>query len=151
MNWILGIIGGIIFGGILNDVLQAIIERFLKQKPPKSVKIAEKSEMIFGSIVLLSSIYFVFVEENIKLAYLSLIIGFFWLFIAICLYVGKNWARVTCLVLSVLRLPTIIGVIFSIISIYLLFFTKEAKKYFKGIPYMESPEVDSFERSERKI
>ncbi|MFC1737981.1 hypothetical protein ACFL1G_02905 [Planctomycetota bacterium] len=131
MNWLLFMIGGIVVLGVLNDVLDTIIKKLLKREPPKSIKIAEKSEMIFGSMVLLSSIYFVFIEKNSILTYFALVIGFLWLFIATALYLGKNWARVACLILSILRIPTIIGIVFSIISIYLLFFTEQSKSFFK--------------------
>lgn len=130
MSRLLFIIVGIIVVGIFNDVLETITGHFIKKEPPKTIRIVEKSEVIFGALVLMSSVYFIFIEQDIMYACFSLTLGFFWLFIAMCLYMGKNWARIICLVLSIVRIPTIIGIPFSVFSFYTLFFSKKYKTFF---------------------
>lgn len=130
MNRLILIIGGIVILGILSDVLDTIISRISKERPPRLVRITEKIEMVFGVAVLISSIYFIYIEEATLVACVCIAIGLFWLLIALGLYLGNNWARTISLILSILRLPTIVGILFSLPSVYLLFFTKQSKAYF---------------------
>ena len=55
----------------------------------------------------------------------------FWFILASSLSQGVWSARRLCLVMSIVRLPTIIGIIFSTMSIYLLYFTRQSRDFYK--------------------
>lgn len=105
-----------------------VTARYLVQvkEPPKSVGQAGMAEAVFGT--LLWGLLCFSDNKNIKV--FILLLGFFWICIAISLYRGSRTGRVTCLVLSILRIPTIIGILFSLFSVYKLYFNQESKDFF---------------------
>jgi len=121
-------------------VLPIIIPNPKKSKEgdiPSSVKRASIFESIFGVLVFLGGVLIVAYNSNSmeKLAgiYSFLFVlgsGMGWFIMATHLNHGSKKARKACLILSILRIPTLIGIIFSIASIYLLYFNKESKAYF---------------------
>ena len=60
----------------------------------------------------------------------SVFIGMLWLIMAVRLNHGSRSARTVCLVLSFVRIPTMIGILFSVVDIYLLYFTKQSQQFF---------------------
>jgi len=110
-----------------------------KQKAvPATVKAAAFCETVFGIMLLFYSIY-AMVHHNPDPAswfppgYIFLI-GFaltlFWFVMASALSQGVPRSRKVCLVMSILRIPTIIGIMFSAIDIYLLYFTRQSCEFF---------------------
>ena len=105
---------------------------------PATVRIASFFEAAFGILIIAYSIYAIvqgrFAPESWILPEYLFIIGLsismFWLIMASQLSQGKKSARKMCLVLSILRVPCIIGIVFSAISIYLLYFTQQSRDYF---------------------
>lgn len=106
---------------------------------PRSVKMGSWGELIFGLMIFFSgAIYLVFLDpEKISnpaipmLAFAgSAFIGMLWLIMAVRLNHGSRQARTVCLVLSFIRIPTMIGILFSIVDLYLLYFTKQSRLFF---------------------
>lgn len=101
-----------------------------KDKVTLAVKRASITEMIFGLIILFGGMIFAHVYQLSgginagDLRFMFMDISFLWLVLSVHLYHGSNLARKILLVLSILRIPIIIGIPFSIISIYSLYFTR---------------------------
>jgi hypothetical protein len=112
---------------VLLDLLLDVITS--ARKPPRSVKIVELCEMTFGAIVVASSAYFRGVEHSRTGGLLALIIGILWWILAIAIYLGHRWARTLCIILSIIRIVTIIGIPFSVISLYITLFSKDFRDY----------------------
>ncbi len=108
-----------------------------KENVPFLINWISSIEVIFGILILFGGIIlaeFGNFDNKVIRSYVELGaigFGFLWFAIAIQLYHGNKSARKILLVLSVLRIPTLIGIIFSLISIYVLCFNKNARKYFK--------------------
>jgi hypothetical protein len=98
------------------------------QKPPKSVRAAGIAEVVFGMLVL-SPMWFI--QDNQLFLVFFQVLCLFWICIAISLYKASKIGRTICLILSIVRIPTIIGIPFSIFSLYQLYFTQESKIFFK--------------------
>jgi len=96
-------------------------------EPPKPVRVAGMVEAAFGTLVWGS---LVFVHNNNFLKIFFLLLGLFWIGVAVSLYKASRIGRTICLVLSIVRIPTIIGAFFSLLSIYKLYFTQESKDFF---------------------
>ena len=122
ISWliILSIIGYIAF--------HYITARYLVQvkDPPKPVGAAGMAEGIFG-ILLGSLLYF---TDNKYLAMFFIFLVLFWIGVAVSLFRGSRAGRAICLILSILRIPTIIGAFFSLFTLHKLYFTQEAKDFF---------------------
>ncbi len=97
------------------------------EEPPKPVRAAGMAEAAFGVLVT-APIWFI--ENNNFLLIFFLLLGLFWICIAVSLYKASRMGRTICLVLSILRIPTIIGFFFSLFSLYKLYFTQESKDFF---------------------
>lgn len=98
----------------------------LDEEPPRAVQSAGSAEGIFGVLVW-GGLYFI--ESRAGMAFVGLL-GLFWIGLAVSLYRGSRVGRWVCLVLSILRIPTVIGALFSLFTIRKLFFNKEAKDFF---------------------
>ncbi len=97
------------------------------EEPPKSVRAAGMAEAAFGVLV---TVPIWFIENNNFLLIVFLLLGLFWICVAVSLYKASRIGRTICLVLSILRIPTIIGFFFSLFSLYKLYFTQESKDFF---------------------
>lgn len=98
------------------------------QVPPRSVQAVVMTEVVFG--VLLVPVAFLGFDEQLFLLRLSLLLSFFWGCVAVSLYKGSRIGRTIFLILSILRIPTIVGIPFSLFSLYKLYFAQESKKFF---------------------
>ena len=96
------------------------------EKPPKPVRAAGMAETAFG-IMVVGSI--AFTDSHAFLAFI-LLLSLFWICIAVSLYKANKIGRTICLFLSILRIPTVIGIPFSLFSIYKLYFTQDSKDFF---------------------
>ena len=97
------------------------------EKPPKSVRIAGITEVAFGVLVW-APLWFID-ESKILLLFFQLL-GLFWICIAVSLYKASNTGRTICLILSIVRSLTIVGIPFSFLSLYMLYFSEESKCFF---------------------
>lgn len=105
---------------------------------PISVRLAAFCEALFGIVILCYSFYAMvqlkpapgswFPPGYVFLIGLALTI--LWFVMASSLSQGVRNARKICLVMSILRIPCIIGVIFSAISIYLLYITRQSRDFY---------------------
>ena len=120
----------IIVGLVILQVLDLVLDHFSKgEEPPKCAKVLERCEMVFGGIVLISSGFFGAIVKSGAGALAVLIVGILWFVLAFGLYHGKKWARILCIILSIIRIPTIIGIPFSIVSLYIVMFSENYKNY----------------------
>jgi hypothetical protein len=94
--------------------------------PPKPVRVAGMLEAAFGTLIWGT---LCFVHNNL-LKIFFMLLGLFWIGVAVSLYRGSKVGRTTCLVLSILRIPTVIGAFFSLFSLYKLYFIQESKDFF---------------------
>ena len=97
------------------------------EEPPKSVRAAGMAEAAFG-VLAVGPIWFI--DNNKILLIFFLLLSLFWICVAVSLYKGSKIGRTICLVLSILRIPTIIGAFFSLFSLYKLYYTQESKDFF---------------------
>jgi hypothetical protein len=100
------------------------------EKPPKSVRIAGMAETAFGTLVWGGGAWVCGVEKSRLLGVALMLLGVFWIGVAVSLYKASRVGRAICLALSIIRIPTIIGAIFSLVSINKLYFTQESKDFF---------------------
>jgi hypothetical protein len=100
------------------------------EKPPRPVRVAGMAEAAFG-VMVCAPIWFI--EHNNLLVIFFLLLGLFWISVAASLYKGSRIGRTICLILSILRIPTVIGAFFSLFSLYKLYFTQESKDFFSKI------------------
>jgi hypothetical protein len=121
-------------------VIMFITVRYMIQpeEPPKPVRIAGMLEAAFGTLVW-ASLWFI--HDNNLLLILFMLLGLFWIGVAISLYKASRLGRTICLVLSILRIPTVIGILFSILSIKMLYFHPKSKDFFKTIRKNSSKNV----------
>ncbi|MHC4131467.1 MAG: hypothetical protein ACYSSP_02550 [Planctomycetota bacterium] len=107
-------------------------------KPPLSVRFAGWIEMAFGSILFLPSIVFLLIpfEKGGHLGFILLLslcfVGFGWITLTVYLLKGSLKARKIFILLSVIRMLTIVGIPFSLLSIYLLYYTNQARTFFEN-------------------
>ena len=113
---------------------------------PQEVRRASLAELFWGyGLIFFSLVGVIFVPDNI--CHISLYLFLFVFGVAcICISVflrrGNERARLLCLVLSVFRVFSIIGIPFSIMSIYWLYRPFESKRFFgvKGTEKAENRE-----------
>ena len=106
---------------------------------PFSVRIAAVGEATFGVLIFLCSVYIISTRRHASMSWIQpeyvfltgLALTMFWFILASSLSQGVWSARRLCLVMSIVRLPTIIGIIFSTMSIYLLYFTRQSRDFYK--------------------
>ena len=117
---------------ILYIAYQFITVRYMIQaeKPPKPVRVAGMLEAAFGTLIWGT---LCFIHNNDFLKIFFMLLGLFWIGVAVSLYKGSKVGRTICLVLSILRIPTVIGLFFSLLSVYELYFTQESKDFFNKI------------------
>ena len=100
------------------------------EKPPKPVRVAGMAEAAFGTLVWGGGAFVCAVEKSRSLGVALMLLGLFWISVAVSLYKASRIGRTICLVLSIVRIPSIIGALFSLLSIYKLYFTQESKDFF---------------------
>ena len=112
-------------------IVQYIILRYTIQpgKPPKPIRIAGMTEAAFGILVLGSGVY-IYDPKNMFAGAFFMLLGLFWICIAVSLYRASKIGRTICLILSILRVPTIVGILFSVSSIKMLYFHPKSKEFF---------------------
>jgi hypothetical protein len=122
----------IVLAIILVITLKVINYRFFIQseKPPKPIRIAGMMEAAFGTLVWGSGLFLIAIKEPRFLGIALMLLGVFWIGVAVSLYKASSVGRAICLALSIIRIPTIIGAIFSLVSINKLYFTQESKNFF---------------------
>ena len=96
------------------------------EKPPKSVRATGMVEVAFGVMVTGPM---AFTDNNLLKGFV-LLLGFFWICVAVSLYKASKMGRGIILILSIARIPTLIGVPFSLFTIYKLYFKQESKDFF---------------------
>jgi len=128
----MSIIWLIILSIILYILYQYITVRYLVvlEDPPKPVGIAGMLEGAFGVLVC-APIWFI--HENNFLLLFFLILCLFWICVVVSLYRASKVGRTICLILSILRIPTVIGAVFSALSLYLLYVPQESKDFFNKV------------------
>jgi hypothetical protein len=99
-------------------------------EPPKPVRIAGMAEAAFGTLVSGGGAFVVAIEKSRMLGAAIMLLGLFWIIVAVSLYKASRVGRTICLVLSIVRIPTVIGAFFSLLSIYKLYFIQESKNFF---------------------
>jgi len=97
------------------------------EEPPKPVRIAGMLETAFGMLIW-ASIWII--HDNNFLLIFFMLLGLFWIVVAFSLYKASRLGRTICLILSILRIPTIIGAFFSLLSLYKLYVDQESKDFF---------------------
>lgn len=125
----------IIVSIILVIAYQYVTVRYLilPVEPPKPVRVAGILEGIFGTVACLTALAIsINYENNNPVRIFFLILWVFWISVAVSLYRGSKIGRTTCLILSILRIPTIIGILFSILSLRMLYFNPQSKEYFEN-------------------
>jgi hypothetical protein len=127
-------IWAIVLAIILVITLKAINYSFFIQseKPPKAVRVAGMIEAAFGTLMWCSGLFVIAIYKLRLLGVASMILGVFWIGVAVSLYKASRAGRTICLVLSIARIPTVIGAIFSLVSIKKLYFTQESKDFFNN-------------------
>lgn len=117
---------------ILYMVYLYITVRYMIQPevPPKPVRLAGMLEAAFGTLIWGT---LCFIHNNDFLKIFFMLLGLFWIGVAVSLYKGSKVGRTICLVLSILRIPTVIGLFLSLLSVYELYFTQESKDFFNKI------------------
>jgi len=100
------------------------------EKPPKPVRVAGMAEAAFGTLVWGGGLFVGGVEKSRLLGIALMLLGLFWIGVAVSLYKASRTGRTICLVLSIVRIPTIIGAFFSLLSINKLYFNQESKDFF---------------------
>ena len=112
-------------------VVQYIILRYMipPENPPNPVRVAGIMEVAFGTIVLGSGVY-LYDPKDIFAGIFCMLLGLFWIGVAVSLYNASKVGRTICLVLSILRIPTIIGAFFSALTLYKLYVPQESKDFF---------------------
>ena len=110
-------------------ISQYITVRYFVQvkEPPKSVGMAGKVEAAFGTLIW-GTLWFI--ENNGYLLISIMLLGLFWIGVAVSLCRGSKAGRTICLILCILRIPTIIGAFFSAYTLYKLYFVQESKDFF---------------------
>ena len=112
---------------------------------PRAVRLSAWLEVFFGLLVFFSW-FFVFLPVSAAFeSRLLKIVSFPGLiFLASLLFLmsarlsqGCRHSRKACLIVSVIRLPTVVGIPFSIASIYLLYVNKQSCRWFADKQYQE--------------
>jgi len=127
MSYIWLIVGAIVLSIIYKFIAYGVLAQ--TKEPPKPVGIAGMIEAIWGTLVFGSG-GFICASKDRFLGVFLMLLGLFWIGVAISLYKSSKAGRTICLVLSILRIPTVIGAFFSFFSVYKLYFSQESKDFF---------------------
>jgi hypothetical protein len=103
-----------------------------RRKPPWPVRLACYIE-VFSAIILVVGVLLNLDNIPVWGSILLVLIGLCWLGAAVCAGLGRCWSRRVLLVLSGLRALTVIGVPFSVVSIYFLYRPKTSRAFFGGV------------------
>lgn len=99
--------------------------------PPRSVNLACMIEVVFGGFIAFSSLCLALVSVfNICSFLVWFSVGVGWMFLSVRLRRGSRIARWLWLPLSLLRLVTVLGAPFTLVAIWLLFFTETSRQFF---------------------
>lgn len=104
-------------------------------EPPRKVKNAIRSEEVFAALIFLPALMEFFFYNITIISRTLFVILFFnalglaWFVLVCFLAQGKKWARKVCVLLSVIRIFSIIGLPFSLITLISLR-EKESIDYF---------------------
>ena len=120
----------IVVSVILYIVYIGVSPKYLIQpeKPPKSVRAAGMAEAAFG-VMITGALAFIDLNNTFLKAFIWLL-ALFWICVAVSLYKASKIGRRICLILSIVRIPTLIGIPFSLFSLYKLYFTQESRDFF---------------------
>jgi len=104
-------------------------------KPPSSVRFAGEMEAGFGTVLYLLAIWVLTTEYSagykVLLCLLLNAFGIMWFIVGVQILKSSRTARRISILLSILRIFTIIGILPSFISIYLLYFKDSSKQFFR--------------------
>jgi hypothetical protein len=125
----------IVLSIVIYIVLQYItyVVMIQPKEPPKPVRVAGMAEAAFGTLVWGGGLWVGGVEKSRLLGVALILLGLFWIGVAVSLYKASRIGRTIFLILSIIRIPTVIGAFFSLLSIYKLYFTQESKDYFNEV------------------
>jgi len=139
----MSIINLIFWSIILYTALQFITARYLVQveDPPKAVGVAGLLEAVFGTMVW-GALWFPYPKYERFIGIFVMFLGLFWICVAVSLYKGSKVGRTICLILSILRIPTIIGAFFSAFSLYLLYVPQKSKDFFNKVKQQEETKTE---------
>ncbi len=131
MSFIWLIVGAIILSIIYKFITYGIMVQ--TKEPPKPVSTAGIIEAIWGMLVFGLGV-FIYDPKDRFLGVFLMLLGLFWICIAVSLYKSSKVGRTVCLILSILRIPTVIGAFFSFFSMRKLYFSQESKNFFNKKP-----------------
>ncbi len=106
---------------------------------PTAIRVASWIEAIFGIMLFFSGVLFAMEPAVVGLngpvgATYALLFclgsGIAWLVMATHINFGNKRARGVCLVLSILRVFTVVGAVFSIVDIALLYGSRSSRQYY---------------------
>jgi len=112
---------------LIYGLLPAILLPY--KEPPKSVGAVAMVEGIWGTLIL-SALWFIDFE-NKCLVKTILLLSLFWICVAVSLFKASKVGKTICLILSIIRIPSIIGIPFSLFSVCKLYFSEESKDFFR--------------------
>ena len=120
----------IIVGMAVLVLIQFVLDYLCSlRNPPRSVRIVERCEMTFATVVFAAFFIFAWIERTKSGLVVGLALSLIWYALAIAIYLGKRRARMLCIILSIIRIVTIIGIPFSVISLYITLSSEESKGY----------------------
>lgn len=107
-------------------------------RPPRSVRIIGDCEFAFGACMALPSSIVLFFWPIAALGWeltfvlvILVVLGFAWSSMAIQFLKGRLWAMQTLQILSLVRVVSVLGIPFSLLTLYVLFRNKTVKSYFQ--------------------
>jgi len=118
----------VFLGNSFKSLLLFVYEIKDNETPPVSINIVVWSEIIYGIILLFLSLFCL--PEHKVLSIVSVISGAFCIWLAQKIYYAHQWSKSICVILSIIRIPTLFGIPFSVLSIINLFFTKSSRIFF---------------------
>jgi len=120
----------IITGMAVLVLIQLVLDYLCSlRNPPRSVRIVERCEMTFATVVFAAFFMFAWIERTKSALLVGLAVSLIWYALAVAIYLGKRWARMLCIILSIIRVVTIIGIPFSVISLSITLSSEEFKGY----------------------
>ena len=104
-------------------------------KPPTSIKLSVVIEGFFGTLLIGFSILLYY--ENPLLGLFLFIVALTWFYVTINVYMAKKWAKIAILILSGIRCMTLVGIIFSLPTMYLLYKPRFTSDFFNNVEVNE--------------
>ena len=129
------VVVGVLLAAVGAPAISCVASAFRQPSDaPRAVQKASVYEIVFSLLLTFVSVGMYVAEYpaagkvNPYLA--TLLIGLGWIWFAAALRRGRAWTRRVCLILSVVRLPTVIGIPFSVLSLHALYRTDAANEYY---------------------